>query len=70
MPTRRYRPKFTGLFHDETVQDSYWIRETGVLSLPPLTSVKQLAVTGELLPPDPADATSGGPLGLGLKYDS
>ena len=68
MPTRR-RPKFTGLFHDEVVADSFWIRETGTLALPPLRGVKQLSVIGELLPPGPADPTSAGDLGLHVTLD-
>jgi glycosyltransferase involved in cell wall biosynthesis len=63
MPPRR-RPKFTGLFHDEIVTDSFWIRESGTLLLPSLAGIKQLSVIGELLPPSPADPTSAGDLGL------
>ncbi len=69
MTPRRHRPKFAGLFHDETVNDSYWIRETGVLELPPLTGVRQLAVIGELLPPNASDPASVGPLGLAIQFD-
>src|SRR4051812_22612709 len=65
----RRRPKFTGLFHDELVTDSYWIREEGRLALPPLTGVRQLILSGEVLPPAPADRTSGGELGLRLALD-
>lgn len=65
----RRRPKFTGLFHDEVVNDSYWIRESGTLFLPALGGVKQLSVVGELLPPSPVDATSAGDIGLRLALD-
>jgi len=65
----RLRPKFIGLFHDDVVTDSYWIRETGKLALPPLTGVKQLAITGEVLPPAPDDPTSAGDLGLRAQLD-
>ena len=68
MPSRR-RPKFTGLFHDDVVTDSYWIREKGVLALPPLGGVKRLSVIGEVLAPDPANPTSAGDLGLRLALD-
>ncbi|HKB58398.1 MAG TPA: glycosyltransferase family 4 protein [Lacunisphaera sp.] len=68
MPPRR-RPKFTGLFHDDVVTDSYWMREEGVLALPPLGGIKQLSVVGELLPPSPADPTSAGEIGLRVALD-
>lgn len=69
MVARRHQPKFSGLFHDETADDSYWIRECGVLSLPALTGVMSLRVTGELLPVDPAQPTSAGPVGLRATFD-
>lgn len=65
----RHRPKFTGLFHDDVVTDSYWIRERGVLSLPPLIGVRELLVRGEVLPPAASDPTSAGELGLSLALD-
>ncbi len=68
MSTRR-RPKFTGLFHDEIVTDSYWIREQATLLLPPLGEISRLSVVGEMLPPDPADPTSQGQFGLGVFLD-
>jgi glycosyltransferase involved in cell wall biosynthesis len=68
--TRRLRPKFTGLFYDEGPLDSCWIRESAGLELPPLTGVRLLVVIGEVLPPDPADATSAGDLGLVVRLDT
>ena len=68
MPHRR-RPKFTGLFHDDVVTDSYWIREQAELALPPLGGITRLSVSGEMLPPDPADPTSTGELGLAVFLD-
>lgn len=65
----RRRPKFTGLFHDEVVTDSCWMREEGELALPPLAGIKTLALIGELLPPDPANPTSAGALGLHVLLD-
>ena len=50
-PPPRRRPKFTGLFHDDVVTDSYWIRESGTLALPPLGGIRQISVIGEMLPP-------------------
>jgi glycosyltransferase involved in cell wall biosynthesis len=67
--SQRRRPKFTGLFHDEIVTDSYWIREVGRLALPPLAGVRQLFLSGEVLPPAPADRTSHGELGLRVALD-
>lgn len=69
MAARRHQPKFSGLFHDETANDSYWIRECGVLSLPALTGVRALRLTGEVLPADPAQPTSQGPVGLRASFD-
>lgn len=69
MAARRHQPKFSGLFHDETANDSYWIRECGVLSLPALTGVKVLCLTGEVLPADPTQPTSIGPVGLRATFD-
>jgi len=65
----RSRPKFTGLFHDEVAADSYWIREAGVLELPPLTQARQITVHGEILAPAPGDPTSHGALGLAASLD-
>ena len=65
----RLRPKFTGLFHDETATDSYWIREEGALVLPSLAGIGHLTIAGEVLPPDPADPTSAGNLGLSVRLD-
>jgi glycosyltransferase involved in cell wall biosynthesis len=67
--TPRLRPKFTGLFTDETVFDSLWIRETGSLHLPTLTGISQLRVVGTVLPPDPSDKTTAGELGLAVRFD-
>lgn len=69
MSSRR-RPKFIGLFHDDVVTDSYWIREEGRLALPPLDGLKQLSIIGEILPAAPGDPTSAGELGLRVQLDS
>lgn len=63
MPLRS-RSKFTGLFQDETATDSFWIREEGKLTLPPLTDVRELAVVGEILPPIKGEPSSNGEPGL------
>src|SRR5882724_5156729 len=65
----RLRPKFTGLFHDEVVTDSFWIREQAALSLPSLAGVRRVAIVGEVRPPNPADPTSAGTLGLQARLD-
>lgn len=65
----RHRPKFAGLFHDDVVTDSFWIRECGVVQLPPLTGVRQLRIIGELLPPPREDSTAQGTLGLSVALD-
>ena len=65
----RLRPKFTGLFQDEIATDSFWIREQGVLTLPSLAGVERLTIAGVVLPPDPADRTSAGDIGLEVRLD-
>ncbi|HEY8995155.1 MAG TPA: glycosyltransferase family 4 protein [Lacunisphaera sp.] len=65
----RLRPKFTGLFHDEVVPDSFWIRETGELTLPSLSGLDRITVVGEVLPPNPGDHTSSGHPGLRALLD-
>lgn len=65
----RRRAKSSGIFHDDVVTDSYWIREVGRVQIPPLEGPKQLMVHGELLPADAADATSSGDLGLTIRCD-
>ncbi|MDQ5978818.1 MAG: hypothetical protein QG602_1792 [Verrucomicrobiota bacterium] len=64
----RLRSKFSGLFHDEVVTDSFWIREEGRLSLPSLTDVEKLTIVGEVRPAT-AEPASRGDLGLLVKLD-
>lgn len=68
LPSRR-PPKFTGLFHDDEVTDSYWLREKGRLELPPLAGVSEIAIHGEILPPSADDLTSAGTVGVSLSFD-
>ena len=68
MPPSRHS-RFTGLFPDELVSDSYWIRETGTVLLPALENVPGLALVGELLPAAAGDSTATGRLGLAVKLD-
>lgn len=63
------RPKFTGLFHDDDVTDSYWIRERAAVFLPPLEGVRKIVVQGELLAPTAGDATSAGAVGIAASLD-
>lgn len=65
----RSRPKFSGLFHDDVATDSFWIRETGTLTIPPLTQARELVVSGELLPAETGDPTAAGELGLIVRLD-
>lgn len=58
------RQRFAGLFQDEVASDSFWLRERGQLELPPFAAAVTIAITGEMLPPTPGDATSRGPVGL------
>jgi len=65
----RLRSKFTGLFHDDVVTDSFWLREQAVLSLPSLAGVAKVTVIGEIFAPNPADPTSAGIIGLAAQLD-
>ncbi len=67
MPSRR-PPQFTGLFFDETAENSAWIRGHGAVNLPPLDGSASLAIVGELLPPSD-NTTDQGALGLEIKID-
>jgi len=61
-------PKFTGLFFDETAENSAWIRERGTLHLPPLANAREIAIIGEMLPPGNSGGSEGN-LGLEIKID-
>lgn len=63
------RTRFSGLFHDETAYDSYWIRERGTLALPALKTAGELVVEGTLRPPLGDDSSSAGSLGLAVHLD-
>ena len=65
----RHATRFTGLFPDEIVTDSFWLRESGVIQLPALNNTTSLVVIGELLPPVASNAATTGILGLELKID-
>jgi glycosyltransferase involved in cell wall biosynthesis len=65
----RLRPKFSGIFHDETATDSFWIREEGLLNLPSLDGVERLTLVGEVLPPPEGDSTAVGDVGLSIRLD-
>lgn len=43
-------PAFSGLFFDTFATDSAWIRETGILELPPSQGVERLIIRGEYRP--------------------
>ena len=66
--TPRRPPKYTGLFFDEIVENSAWIRETGTLTLPPLQQANSIVIVGEVLSAS-SDRVASGPLGLEMKID-
>lgn len=66
----RLRPKFSGLFHDDIVTDSFWMRERADLSLPSLVGINHVTVIGEVRAPDANDSTSEGTLGLTAQLDA
>lgn len=60
---------FTGLFHDEFANDSFWIRETGSLVLPAYADVRRVVLRGEIRPwTDPAESVGPAP-SLALALD-
>lgn len=65
----RLRPKFTGLFHDEVATDSFWIREEGRLTVPPLAGVSRLGIVGEVLPAKAGERAAAGRVGLRVTFD-
>ena len=66
--TPRRPPKHTGLFFDETAENSAWIREAGTLELPPLQQATTISVIGEVLVSS-GDKAAAGELGLEIKVD-
>ena len=53
---------YAGIFFDEFVPDSAWLRETGVVHLPPLDGARELVVRGEFRPhPDARGIETGAP---------
>lgn len=63
----RRPPRIVGLFHDDTVTDSYWIRDRGHLRLPGLNGVRALTVAGEVLPA--GEPTAAGGIGCTMVLD-
>jgi glycosyltransferase involved in cell wall biosynthesis len=57
---------FTGLFPAEEDQRAHWIRECGVISLPPTTHAGTVRIVGEFVPAIPQDITVRGPVGLAV----
>ena len=64
----RRPPKFTGLFYDENIGNSAWIRESGKLTVPLLQPPAEVTVVGEVLPFE-GNSPAHGPLGLEIKID-
>src|SRR6185369_10914906 len=55
-------PSHSGFFFDNFASDSAWIRETGVLQLPPSIGVEKLVLHGEFRPhPDARGLERGAP---------
>lgn len=61
------RPSFSGLFFDEFSPDSAWLREQGVLRLPPLATDEPLRLVGEILKHPEAQGIELGAPGLLVK---
>jgi hypothetical protein len=52
--------RYTGLFFDEFAVDSAWIRETGVIRLPPMADEGAIVLKGEFLPHPEASGPEAG----------
>ena len=64
----RRPPRIVGLYHDDAIPDSYWIRDRGHLRLPALSGVRTLAIVGEVLPAG-GEASAAGPVGCAVALD-
>lgn len=61
---------FAGLFPDDNNEGrAHWIRECGVISLPPSTKAGTARVTGEFVPFGTPDVTVRGPVGLAISLN-
>jgi len=67
-PANRWS-RFTGLFPDEFADDSYWIRETGVIEMPAFEGVRRVILRGEIRPWPQTDASAGQPPRLVVRLD-
>ena len=61
--------RFAGLFPDEAVSGSFWIRETGTVLLPAVENIRTLVILGEVRPAPATDGPAAGALGLALSID-
>jgi len=55
---------FSGLVSDDREGLAHWIRECGVISLPPFAKASRVAIRGDLFPWPRRDITVRGPIGL------
>lgn len=60
---------FSGLFPDDVDGSSHWIRECGVISLPPTSRSGTVRVTGEFKPFHTPNVTTRGPVGLAVSLN-
>ncbi len=60
---------FSGLFSDEREGTVHWIREHGVISLPPFTKAARVCISGDFLPWPGGDVTVRGPVGLAVRLN-
>jgi glycosyltransferase involved in cell wall biosynthesis len=62
-------PHFEGLYFDEFADDSAWIREHGLVRLPPLEDTTAFVLEGEFLAHPEARGLEAGPLGADVWVD-
>ena len=69
LPSTTSQYRCDRFFLDETNSDTAWLRDEAVIELPPDFPVSNLFLNGFLLPADPAQPVSAGPLGLHLRIN-
>jgi glycosyltransferase involved in cell wall biosynthesis len=61
---------FSGLFATDDDSNAHWIRECGVIALPPAARAGTVRIRGEFAPVSPQDITVRGPVGLAVSLNA
>src|SRR5665213_3036413 len=68
-PSSRRLAHYEGLFFDEFASESAWIRERGLLRLPPLSEKTAFVIEGEFVPHPEVRGIEAGPVSADLSID-